>query len=100
MYLTNNQIICITICVIVVIALIWWMKYRKETFIPDIPTLDKIRMHIAGASSTMDYSGTYLKFIVDNNITAPEYLEQSFYYGCMVLKKLGILTNENMIKLI
>lgn len=99
MNLTNNQIICVVTCAIVVIALIWWIKHRKETFTPDVPTLDKIRIHIAGSSNTMDYSGSYLKFLVDNNIAAPEYLEQSFYYGSMVLKKLGILTNENMIKL-
>lgn len=98
MQLTNNQLICVAICVVVIIALVWWIKSRKETFVPDIPTLDKIRLHLAEAPSKTDYSGTYLKFLVDNNVTAPEYLEQSFYYGAMALKKLGILTNENIIK--
>jgi hypothetical protein len=94
-----NQQILLVVCVIVAIAVIWWVRHRKEKFTPDIPTLDKIRIYVDNASQNLDYSGEYLKFVVDNNMSEPEYLEQSFFYGLIALKKLGMLTNENMTKL-
>jgi hypothetical protein len=99
MNFTNNRIIYTVVCAIIFITLIWWLRNRKETFTPDTTVLDKIRTHVTN-SSGIDYSGSYLKFLVENNIADAVYLEQSFYYGCIALKKLGILTNENIIKLI
>lgn len=98
MFLTNQQLI-ILICIFVIITFFWFQYKKKESFAPDASVLDKIRNFIA-TTDGIDYSGKYLKFIVENNITEKEYLEQSFYYGCITLKKLNILNNEKMMKIL
>lgn len=94
-----NQLLLL-MCVVVALVIIWTSSMKKkEYFTPDVPTIEKIKVHIQD-EKIVDYSGTYLKFLLSNDISEPNYIEQSFYYGCVALKKLGILTNDNMTKLL
>ncbi len=88
----------VLLLIVIVGVIMGLMVMPRERFTVDTPTIEKIKSHITN-SPNMDYSGSYLKFLMDNSISEPQYLEQSFYYGCMTLKKLDLLTIENMKKL-
>lgn len=99
--MSSNQYIlyCIFGMVILYFFIYQWNKKIKEGFTADILTLEKIRTHIVNTPS-VEYSRVYLKYLLDNQISNKKYMEQQFYYGCIALKRLGILTSDNMLKLL
>lgn len=89
--------IAITI-IIVMICLILYRISLNEAFTPVSSDVDKIISHIS-AATTQDYS-TYTKFLTSNNIKSKEYHQQEVFIGLIILKKLGLLTNANITKLL
>lgn len=90
--------------IILIIILLWIVKMyipsRKiEKFASNGDILEKIRRYISEEKNA-EYIKDYIHFALANNILEKEYLGETFFYGAIALKKLNILTNQNLEKIL
>lgn len=90
-------LILVLLLMVVIIFYNWNNFHLSENFISDTPTIQLINNYIT--KNNVNY-GNYLNYLVKNKIMQKEWLEQEVYFGMTALKKLNILTKENIAKLI
>lgn len=89
--------ISIVIGIFVLVIILYGLSVR-ESFTPVSSDVDKIVKYISSLT-TLDHSA-YVKFLKDNKLAANEYNNRDVYMGLIILKKLGLLTNANITKLL